>query len=400
MAGILFWICVALVVYAYLGYPVLLAILARLRRRSGEFPVPAALPSVTLLIAAYNEEAVIAAKLRNSLALDYPRDRLQILVAADGSDDRTAEIVASFADSGVEMSHRPARGGKMAAINRAMAAARGEIVVFSDANNAYEPDTLRRLVAPFADPGVGAASGAKHIAAGGRGLGESEGLYWKYECFIKRQETRLSSCVGAAGEVFAIRRSLFEPPPTSTINDDFVMAMQIIRRGHRVVYVPEARSSEAVSPSATDEIARRARIVAGRYQAMLMSPRLLPLRNPLVVWQVISHKYLRPLVPLAMLGALLANVAAAVWPPAADDLALLRLAPPLATVFVALQAGFYGLAWLGRRVPHTTLIGKLLYVPTFLVDSNLAAAIGLFRFLTGRQTALWRRAPRHETTTS
>lgn len=389
MIGRLFWLCVGTVGYTYAGYPLALTLLARLRRSPQ--PFPPATPSVTLLVAAYNEEQVIGAKIENSLALDYPPDRLQILVAADGSDDETAAIVGAYAPRGVELSYSPARRGKMAAINRAMARARGEIVVFSDANNMYEPGALCALVAPFADPRIGASTGAKHIVESGEALGASEGLYWKYESFIKKQETRLGSCTGVAGEILAIRRELFELAPERVINDDFYMAMRIVRRGYRCVYVPEARSSEPVSLTAQDEVARRSRIVAGRYQAISLAPSILSLRRPLVAWQVISHKFLRPLVPLAMIGAAAANLAAVVRAPSGG---LARLAPPYSWVMLGLQSAFYGAAWLGGRTGRGGVLGKLLYVPTFLVNSNYAALHGLYRFLFGRQNQLWQRVQR------
>jgi len=388
----LFWLCLAAIGYTYVGYPALLALLARVRRPAR--PWPAVEPAVTLLIAAHNEQEVIAGKLDNSLALDYPRQKLQIVVAADGSDDGTPGIVRSYGGRGVELSFIPARQGKMAAINRAMSAARGEIVVFSDANNMYAPDMLRQLVAPFADPGVGAVTGAKVILKSDDALGESEGLYWRYESFIKRQETRLGSCTGAAGEVFAIRRNLFRPPPAGVINDDFVLAMQVVRSGYRVVYAPGARSFERASTSAQDEIVRRTRIIAGRYQAIAMAPRLLPLKRPLAVWQVVSHKFLRPLVPFFMAGAMMASLLSVAWPAQGSAPGWLILAFPANWLALALQAVFYGLAGLGRRLSHRGGLGRLLYLPTFLLDSNLAAVIGLYRFLTGGQSALWQRVPR------
>lgn len=390
IAALIFWLCVLLVVYTYAGYPLLLALLARLRSH----PVQAQpqTPSLTLLIAAYNEEQVIAARLENALAQDYPRDRLQILVAADGSTDETAALVADFIPQGVELSFSPERRGKMAAINHAMQTARGEIVVFSDANNIYSPDALRQLAAPFADPQVGAVSGAKVILKGDGALGDSEGLYWKYESFIKKQETRLGSCTGVAGEILAVRRSLFTPPPARVINDDFYLALSVIRRGSRVVYQPAARSAERVSASAQDEMIRRSRITAGRYQAIGMATALLPWKQPLVVWQVVSHKFLRPLVPFAMLGALLANLAALIWPPVSGG--LLALAAPWNWVILAAQAAFYGAALLGSLTGGKGRLGKLLYLATFLVNSNAAALSGLARYLTGRQGAAWKRVNR------
>lgn len=389
MATIILVLSVGLIVYTYAGYPLLLMVLARLRPR----PIHLAphTPTVTLLIAAYNEAAIIAQKLDNSLALDYPADRLQILVAADGSDDATPDIAAGYANRGVVLSHQPARQGKMAAINRVMPQATGEIIVFSDANNLYRPDTLRELVKPLADPQVGMTSGAKQIVAGDGLLGESEGLYWRYESFIKKQETVVDSCVGVAGEVLAMRRSLFAPPPAEIINDDFYLALRVLQQGYRVVYVPTARSIERVSPTAQDEATRRTRIVAGRYQAMVRGRALLPWDRPLLVWQILSHKYLRPLVPFAMITAFLANL-----------VAVLPLINPhqqkkktkLVGIILLGQCLFYGLSLLGTMVKVGGKVGKLLYLPTYLVQSNAAAFMGLVRFLSGQQTARWQRVAR------
>jgi cellulose synthase/poly-beta-1,6-N-acetylglucosamine synthase-like glycosyltransferase len=389
MIASLFWLSVTSIVYAYVGYPLILAILARTRLdKQGDSGVT---PFVTLLIAAYNEEATIAEKLENSLALDYPRHRLQILVAADGSDDRTVDIVRSYAGRGVELSYSGPRRGKMAAINRAMDQVIGDVVLFSDANNLYEPNAVREIVKPFADPQVGAVSGAKIIIQGDGALGESEGLYWKYESFIKQQETRLGSCVGVAGEVLAVRHGLFEAPPNYIINDDFYVAMRVIQRDYRVVYTPQARSYERVSPSAQDEMDRRARIVAGRYQALALAYRLLPLRRPIIAWQVISHKFLRPLVPLAMVGALITNVIAVFDPAPPAVPSLSHLTPPFGWLLLLAQVVFYGLAWVGGHIAQRS---KLFYLPTFLLNSNLAAVMGLVRFLTRQQTSLWQRVPR------
>lgn len=395
LMAFLFWLCVGSILYTYIGYPLMLWLLARGKPQhpSGMFTTP----PVTLLIAAYNEAAIIARKLENSLALNYPLDRLQILVAADGSDDATPDIVRTFAERGVELSYSPERRGKMAAINRAMPLVRGEVIVFSDANNMYEVGALRELIGHFADPAVGAVTGAKVIESGDGALGESEGLYWKYESFIKERETRLGSCSGVAGEILALWRDLYQPPPDHIINDDFYIAMSVVKRGYRVVYAPKALSAERVSATAQDEMVRRARIVAGRYQAIALAGQLLPWNQPLVVWQVISHKFLRPLVPVAMIGALLANVAAVLWPTPVSGLAgWLLLASPVNWILLIGQLAFYGAAWLGGRIGKRGPLGKLLYLPTFLVNSNLAALVGLFRFLRKRQTTLWQRARRAE----
>jgi len=392
MIGILFWLCMAGIFYVYAGYPLIFTLFASFRPRPGAYDPY--LPTVTLLITAYNEQEVIAAKLENSLALDYPSDRLQILVAVDGCDDRTVEIVSSFALRRVELSYDPARRGKMAAINRAMPLVRNEILVFSDANNFYEPSTLRELVKPFSDPMVGAVAGSKRIVQEESALGEVDSLYWRYESFIKKQETRLGSCTGVSGEVFAIRQDLFESPPDSVINDDFFLALNLIRKGFRLIYAPEACSRETGSLDERDEIVRRTRIIAGRYQAMGMSIWNLPYRRPLIVWQIFSHKFLRPLVPFAMIGAFLASFISIIWVHPLGSYPLLYLSPPYHWLIFILQLLFYFLAWLGRRITIKGYLGKLLYLPTFLVNSNYAALLGLLDYLTGKSTTIWKKAAR------
>jgi len=387
--GILFWAAVALVAYTYAGYPLLLAVASRLRR-SPDWPEHT--PPLTLIIAAYNEEAVIGAKLRQTLALDYPEERLQVIVAADGSTDATAAIAASFAPR-VELVHRPERAGKMAAINRAMENARGEVVVFSDANNRYLPDALREIARPFADPEVGAATGRKTVAAED-GLGYSEGLYWRYESKIRTWETRLGCCVGVNGEIFAIRRDLFRPAPPGVVNDDAWMAQQVNKAGRDVVYNERAVSVERVSPTAADEALRRSRIVAGQYQ-MLGRWGEWPWKRPVVLWELVSHKGLRPLVPFGMIAAAGAAVAALFLPADASGAAgILYLARPWNSAAAGAQAAFYALAAVGGRLGGA--VGKVAYVPRFLVDSNLAALRGLARHLRGGQSATWQRAGRRE----
>ena len=395
MVGLLFWLSVFFILYVYFGYPLLLALLARLRPKQLGYPSDY-VPNVTLLIAAHNEQDVIASKMENALTLDYPRENLQILVAADGSDDRTAEIVKSFEPRGVELSYQPERRGKMAAINRAMPRVRHEIVLFSDANNMYARETLRELVKPFSDPKVGAVSGSKNILLSGEALTKADGLYWRYESCIKEQETRLSSCTGVSGEILAIRTHLYQSPPDKVINDDFFIALGILRQGYRLVYAPKARSFEHSSLTEQDEATRRSRIVAGRYQVMLMSIQLLPWRNPLLVWQILSHKFMRPWVPFAMIMALVMNLLAFVIPHTTWKNGILSLGWPYRLILFSLQIIFYLSAWLGNNLRGRGVVGKILYMPAFLVNSNFSAVRGLLSFLTGRQTALWQRARRRD----
>lgn len=395
LTALFFWVSLGSILYTYFGYPFFIFILAKI------FPQPiraSSAPesrSVTLLIAAYNEQAVIHDKLRNSLEVEYPRDKLQILVVTDGSSDGTPQIVHEFASQGIELQHQPERRGKMAAINRVLPQAKGEIIVFSDANNLYRRATIRTLVAPFEDPAIGGVTGAKMIEQSGSSLGASEGLYWKYESFIKKQESRLGSCTSATGEILAIRKALYRRPPDNIINDDFFIAMQVIRQGYRLVYVPEAISSERVSQTARDEIIRRTRINAGRYQAIALADKLLPIRHPVVVWQVLSHKFMRPLVPFFMLAAVLLNILA-VARPAADG-SFWGLGLPWSVYLLFLQGLFYALAVLGLRSAGSGRKGwlnRLLYLPTFLLNSNLAALHGLLMYLRGGQFHIWERIQR------
>jgi hypothetical protein len=267
------------------------------------------------------------------------------------------------------------------------------VVVFSDANNRYLPDALREMARPFADEAVGAVTGRKTVAAED-GLGYSEGLYWRYESKIRSWETRLGCCVGVNGEIFAIRRSLFRPAPPGVVNDDAWMAQEVIKAGGNVVYNEKAVSVERVSPTAADEAKRRARIVAGQYQ-MLGRPGEWPWRRPVVLWEVVSHKVLRPLVPFGMIAVAAATIAALFRPGSGSGAAgLVYLARPWNWVAAGGQAAFYALAAVGHRLGGP--LGKAAYVPRFLVDSNLAALRGLARHLRGGQSANWERVGRRE----
>ena len=394
MIGFIFWLLIAYVIYVYAGYPILIGLIALCRRRPDWPSRLAEPPFVTLLIAAYNEENAIGAKIENSMALDYPRDRIQILVAADGSNDRTCEIVSAWADRGVELAFEPQRRGKMAAINRVMQLSRGEIVIFSDANNHYTTNAIHELVAPFADANVGAVTGAKRVIREKRGLSAMADLYWRYESFLKASESRIDSCVAAAGEIFAMRRSLFRAAPPHIINDDFYMLMDMLGRGKRVIYRPEAISYEHASSTAVDEVERWSRIVAGRYQALALAPRLFPWRRPLLVWQVISHKFCRPFVAMALLGAFVCSMLSVLLPVPPGMFNALCLAPPYNMTLFLSQALFWSIGLMGIYVEWPGRIGKIFYLPSFLLNANWASLVGLWRATSNRQTVLWNRVQR------
>jgi len=387
--AILFWFSVALIFYAYIGYPLLLSFFTAFQQKK-DVSVTSEVP-MTILITAYNEEAVIAKKIENTLKLEYPQDKLQIIVAADGSSDRTPEIVRGFGNR-VELSYIPNRQGKMAAINRAIPLVRGEIIVFSDANNLYEADALRRLVAPFSDSKVGASTGAKLIIQDGRNLSGAEGIYWKYESWIKRNQTKLDTCTSSVGEIFAVRRDVYIPPPNFVINDDYYIVIDLIRRGFRVFYVPEARSLEYISASEQDEITRRARIGTGLYQSIFMIAKLLPLGRPWAIWHIISHKFCRALVPFGLLGALLSNLIIVLFE--YRQLHHFLLSGSYMQIFLSAQLAFYMLALFGNYFKFPGFVGKLIYLCAYLVNSNYAYLRGFWGFITKKQTSVWERVQR------
>ncbi|HYD30974.1 MAG TPA: glycosyltransferase family 2 protein [Azospirillaceae bacterium] len=371
--------------YHYLGYPALLWALSRLFPR----PMVAAAssrPRVSLILAAYNEAPIIAAKLENSLTLDYPD--LEIVVVSDGSDDGTERVVAGFAGYGIISLHDPVRRGKGMAMNRAVAMATGDILVFSDANAFCAPEALARLVAPFCDPQVGLVSGRKTVRrfdAEGRpsALGQSDGLYWRYESLIKQWESRLDSTVSVVGELMAIRRALYAPVPPAVINDDAFQCLQTLRRGYRVLYEPAAMTWELPSATTREEVVRRRRMTAGRWQ-LLTGGGGWPWHRPMVAFFLFSHKFLRLMLPFGMIGALAANLALLAFPP---------LHPLLATLLAG-QAVFYALAVAGLVGDRTGRHWRLPYLAYYLTESNLSALRGLAAFLKGSQAVTWQKAQR------
>mgnify|MGYP001199886995 FL=1 len=367
--------------YHYGLYPLLMAAWARRQRPST--PPPLFTPPVSLIIAAYNEAPVIAAKLENSLALAYPPDLLQIIVVTDGSTDGTPALASSYVNQGVKLLHEPQRRGKSAAINRAMSAATGEIVVFSDANAFYRPDALLKLTRHFQNGRVGGVSGQKTVQSGATAVSQSSGLYWKYESAIKKWESRVGSTVAVVGEMLALRRSLFAAIPPAVINDDAYLAVQILRQGYNVLYEPEAVCWETASSSTAHELIRRRRISAGRYQ-LLFKPDWWPWRNPLALFQLISHKFLRLLLPFFMIAALVTNSAAVVRRPAALWLRLALLGQ-------FMLYGLAGLGWLAEKFQKSARIATAVY---YVVSGNFSALQGLWRLLSGKQSVLWEKAQR------
>ncbi len=368
MAKLLFWISAGFTVYVYIGYPILLWGLQAVfrsspRRQSIE-------PSVSLLVAAYNEAAVIAEKIRNSLALDYPSDKLEVVIASDGSKDATAEIVRSLtaADAGgrVRLLHFEKNRGKTAVLNDAVRELRGEIVAFSDATSMLATDSLRILVQSFSDPRVGAASGVYRLLKKDQAhLGSQEDLYWKYETFLKVQEARLGAFTGAHGSLYAIRRELYPFPPEGTINDDFTIPMRILEGGHRVAYETAAVAYEEANEM--EGFSRRVRITAGNVEQLREIKGLIWPPRPFALFCLLSHKAARLLVPVFMLVALAANIA-------------LRRQFPYNWLLLG-QVFFYGLAVLGAM---TSLRPKVLRLPYYFCMINSALFAWMYQALRRR----------------
>lgn len=371
--------CMALVIYHYVGYP--LAVIGLARLRSNEPPAPPAeWPSIDLVIAAYDEESVIDDKLRNALSLDYPADRLRIYVVTDGSSDRTPDIVGTYAYRGVICLHEPERRGKANALNRAVAAGNGEIVVLSDANNRYSTDSLRILASRFARASIGGVTGAKKVIADAdRMASTGDGLYWRYESRIKEAESELGGTVTGDGEIFAVRRRLFAPIPAGVVNDDMYITLRLVASGHQVAYEPRAVASEEGSLTIGEDFAVKVRMIAGGLRGALTDWRVTLCSGWFAV-RFISHKLLRWLMPLLLAGILLANLAV--------------LEEPVYQALLAAQLLFYATAFVGWVMQFRGSSALLWYVPFYFVAMNMAAAAGIWRFLRGGQSPLWAKARR------
>ena len=304
---VLFWISLLFTLYAYVGYPALLAVWSRLRRRPvHREPFE---PTVTLIVAAHNEADRLEAKIRNCRALDYPREKLKIIVALDGCTDGTASRVDRLAGPDLEVVCLPERRGKAVALNAALARATHEVVVFADARQRIEPGALRELLAPLADPEVGVVTGELVLTDGrGKESGAGAGLYWRYEKKVRALESEVHSVVGATGALYAARRVLIEPLPEGTLIDDVLIPMRIVLAGKRCVREPRARVFDRVSCCAEAEYHRKVRTLAGNFQLVALMPELvMPGRNP--VWlQFVSHKVARLLVPYALVALLVSNI--------------------------------------------------------------------------------------------
>lgn len=387
---IIFWTCLFIVFYTYLGYGLLLYIILRLKRLfKGKPQLPAMpsdeqLPTMTLMICAYNEQDIVAEKMQNTRALDYPKDKFRVMWVTDGSTDQTNELLKAYPE--VDVVFSPERRGKTAALKHGLREVKTDYVAFTDANTMINREALREIARRFEDKTIGCVSGEKRVAArNGEMAAEGEGLYWRYESTLKKWDSELYSTMGAAGELYAIRPELCREVPDNALLDDFMMSMLIVDEGHRIAYTPEAYALEYGSANIFEESKRKRRIAAGGLQSIWWLRRMLsPLRQPLVAFQYISHRVLRwSLTPIAMVILLIANIA------------LVAIgAGVLYTVLLILQAAFYLAALLGWLLSRRGIKNKLLYTAYYFLFMNLNVFRGMAYLKSHKNSGAWEKAKR------
>lgn len=384
---IIFWIAVFFIAYTYVGYGLLLYLLLKIKQLI--FPKNESYmlftPSLTIIVAAFNEAYCIEEKIINTLALEYPKDKINYIFITDGSTDETPLIVAKYPV--IKGMHIDGRSGKIAAVHRAMHEVTSEIVVFTDANTLVNKDALLKICRHYKDPKVGAIAGEKRVQIeASSDATAGEGFYWKYESKLKKWDSELYSVVGAAGELFSIRKNLYQPVETDTILDDFMISMHIALKGFKIVYEPEAYALEKASSDTSEELKRKIRIAAGGIQSTIrLKQLLLPFKNPMLSFQYISHRILRWVVtPYLMIIAFFINI-----------LLVAEIGLDSAYgVMILLQGGIYLAAILGWILGKRELKIKIFFIPYYFCLMNYAVIVGMFRYIFKEQSVLWEKAKR------
>lgn len=378
---VLFWIVFTAICMHYVGFGVLVYLVSLVYRKKHK--VADIQPSVSFIIAAYNEERIIRETILNDLKIEYPKDLIEFIVVSDGSSDSTPQIVSEFQGQGVISLHQPQRQGKTAALNRAVATAKNEILVFSDANSMFRKDAISKLVRHFADESIGGVCGRKSVLQhADRNASVGDNLYWRYESALKQAESHLGSIPTADGEIFALRKSLYQTVPTALINDDLVITFNIIEQGKRVIYDQEAITEEQASITLGDDFNVKSRMVYGGIQIISLYKKLL---NPIASWfgfQFFLHKTLRYFMWLCLALIFVLN-------------ALCFSMHPFYAVFFGLQVAFYLMAFIGYQMDKRGKKSGLFYLPYYYCNVNLAAFKGFLFFLKQRSTVdIWKKAQR------
>lgn len=382
----LFWIGLFVIFYTYLGYGMLLYIMVKIKELIFKPTVPALpipLPEVTLFIAAYNEEDIVASKMENCRALDYPADKLKIVWVTDGSNDRTNELLKQYTE--VTTLFQPERRGKTAALNRGIQYVKTPYVIFTDANTMLNKEAIREIVRQFSNPKVGCVAGEKRVeTATAQGATAGEGIYWKYESALKALDYRLYSAVGAAGELFAVRTELFEQMPSDTLLDDFILSLRIAQKGYKIAYCKEAYATETASLNMKEEEKRKIRIAAGGLQSVWRLRSLLNIfRYKVLSFQFVSHRVLRwTITPVLLFLLIPLNI-------------ILAFKGDITYIFLLfLQALFYVMAYAGYRMEQQNIRNKLLFIPYYFSFMNINVIRGISYLAGNKGNGAWEKAKR------
>jgi len=387
---VIFWISIFIIVYTFLGYGIILYLLVKLRRLvKGKRLIPAvdydSLPTCTLIVAAYNEEGFISEKIANTLALRYPDGKLKLLFVTDGSDDSTPEIISKYHE--IRLLHVTQRNGKIAAVHRAVKEVSTDVIVFTDANTFLNIDALINICRHYTDPKVGAVAGEKRVImdAQADASAAGEGFYWKYESTLKKWDSELYSVVGAAGELFSVRRNLYQPVSEDSILDDFMISMRIAEQGYRIIYEPDAYATETASENVKEELKRKVRIAAGGIQSVIWLKGLFNIfKYGILSFQYISHRVLRwTITPFLLILVFILNILLAV-----------QTEEMLYLILLGAQVSFYVMAWLGYILEKKHLRIKILFIPYYFCVMNYAVLAGIVRFFRKQQSASWEKAKR------
>ncbi len=385
---IIFWVSLFIIIYTYVGYGFVLFLiikLLRIFRKKKPLNPNYELPSVTLIVAAYNEAYCIEEKIKNTLALEYPAGKVEFIFITDGSTDATPEIIAKYPE--IQLMHQPGRSGKIVAVHRAMLEVHSEVAVFTDANTLLNKKALINICRHYQDPTVGAVAGEKRVQIDDSGDATAgEGFYWKYESKLKTWDSELFSVVGAAGELFSVKTALYIPVAEDTLLDDFMISMLIAEKGYRIVYEPDAYATETASANTKEELKRKVRIAAGGIQSFLRLTGLLnPFAHPILSFQYLSHRILRwTITPFLMILCFILN-----W-----VIVLNFEGDWKYQIILAGQTLFYGFALLGWVMQSRSIKVKVFFIPYYFCMMNYAVFAGIKRYMSSSQSVLWEKAKR------
>jgi len=380
------WISCFIVFYNYAGYAIIAFVINLYKKKKNSGGSQPFYPTVSFIVAAFNEEDCIEKKIQNSLEQEYPLDRIEYIFITDGSTDSTPDIIEKYPQ--VQFLHSNLRLGKSAALNRAVNAAKNDILLFSDANTFLNPEATQKIAGHYLDINVGGVAGEKKVMTpenDTENVGASEGLYWKYESFLKKLDSEFYSVVGAAGELFSVRKELYEMVPAEVILDDFIISMKVAQKGFRIIYEPQAYAMELPSFSIKDEKKRKVRIAAGGFQAMAMLPEALAFwKHPRLSFLYISHRVLRwTLSPLCLILAFISSYILSRF-----------ITNPVYKVIFLLQVAFYIGALIAYLSPTVTKYLKILKLPYYFIFMNISVIQGFFRFLRKKQPSTWEKVKR------